>query len=197
MPEGTVVEATVFEPSSVRERGRGGRADVVIPDREVVEVADGAPPRADVVERAGTDGGGGGVILEETLRAAVSEAPPVLEEAPRAAVLEATPATGPETATQGVPASGSGSATQGVLEEVLAASRAASEEHALVPRQGGRRAAVPQPAQSGSAVVFGPQTQEEAALDAVSRRLRGRQSGLRPSPRTRWSGRVTWSAPFW
>nr|XP_020196197.1 uncharacterized abhydrolase domain-containing protein DDB_G0269086-like [Aegilops tauschii subsp. strangulata] len=127
MPEGTVVAATVFEPSSVRERGRGGRAEVVIPDRGVVEVEDDTPPRADVAERAGTDGGGGGV---------------------------------------GVPTSGSGSATQGVLEEVLAASRAASEEHALVPRQGERRAAVPQPARSRGAVVFGPQTEEEAVLDA-------------------------------
>ena len=92
--------------------------------------------------------------------------------------LEVTPAAWPETATQGVPASGSGSATQGVPEEVLAASRAASGEYALVPRQGGRRAAVPQPARSGGAVVFGPQTQEEAALDAVSRRLRGRTERL-------------------
>ena len=122
MPEGTVVAATVFEPSSVRERGRGGRAEVVIPDREVVEVEDDTPPRADVVERAGTDGGGGGVVLEETLRAAATEVPPVLKEAPRAAVPKVTPAAGSETATQGVPASGSGSAMQGVPEEVLAAS---------------------------------------------------------------------------
>ena len=50
MPEGTVVAATVFEPSSVRERGRGGRAEVVIPDREVMGVADDTPPRAGVVE---------------------------------------------------------------------------------------------------------------------------------------------------
>nr|XP_020156940.1 uncharacterized protein LOC109742265 [Aegilops tauschii subsp. strangulata] len=81
MPEGTVVAATVFEPSSVREHDRGGRAEVVIPDRGVMEVEDDSPPRADVVERAGSDGGGGGVALEETLRAAVSEAPPTQEEA--------------------------------------------------------------------------------------------------------------------
>ena len=43
MPEGTVVAATVFEPSTVRERGRGGRAEVVIPDRGVVEVEDDTP----------------------------------------------------------------------------------------------------------------------------------------------------------
>ena len=156
MPEGTVVAATVFEPSSVRERGRGGRAEVVIPDREVVEVEDDTPPRADVAERAGTDGGGGGVVLEETLRAAVSEAPPVLEEAPRAAVPEATPAAGPETATQGVPASGSSSAPGGASEEVLAASQAANAGRALVLRSGGRRAAVPQPARSGGTTIFGP-----------------------------------------
>nr|XP_040258241.1 uncharacterized protein LOC120975646 [Aegilops tauschii subsp. strangulata] len=178
MPEGTVVAAMVFEPSSVRERGRGGRAEVVIPDRGVMEVEDDTPPRAVVAERAGADGGGGGVVLEQTLWAAASEAPPVLEEAQRAAVPEVTPAAGPEMATQGIPASGSGSATQGVPEEVLAASRAASEEHALVPRQGERRAAVPQPVRSGGAVVFGPQTQEEAALDAVSRCLRGRTERL-------------------
>ena len=73
---------------------------------------------------------------------------------------------------QGIPASGS------VSEEVLAASRAASGEYTLVPWQGGRRAAVPQPARSGGAVVFGPQTQEEAGLDAFSRRLRGRTKRL-------------------
>ena len=50
MPEGTVVAATVFEPSSARGCDRGGRAEVVIPNREVVEVADDTPPRADVVE---------------------------------------------------------------------------------------------------------------------------------------------------
>ena len=42
----------------------------------------------------------------------------------------------------------------------------------------GREGIEPQPARSGSAVVFGPQTQEEAALDAVSRRLRGRTERL-------------------
>nr|XP_045090085.1 tol-Pal system protein TolA-like [Aegilops tauschii subsp. strangulata] len=182
MPEGTVVAATVFEPSSVRECGRGGWAEVVIPDWEVVEVEDDTPPRAGVVERVGTDGGGGGIILEETLRAAVSEAPPVLEEAPRAAVPEATSAAGPETVTRGVPASGPETATQGVpasgSSSALAASRAASGEYALVARQGGRRATVPQPARCGGAVVFGPQTPEEAALDAVSRRLRGRTEQL-------------------
>ena len=74
-------------------------------------------------------------------------------------------------AVDGGEASGSSLALGGASEEVLAASRAASWEYALVPRQGGRRAAVPQPVRSGGAVVFGPQTQEEAALDAFSRRL--------------------------
>ena len=96
MPKGTVVEAMVFEPSSVRERGREGRAEVVILDQEVVEVEDDTPPRVDVAERAGGgDGGGGGTILEEALRAAACETLPVLEEAPRAAVPEATPVAGP------------------------------------------------------------------------------------------------------
>ena len=93
-----------------------------------------------------------------------------MEEAPRAAV--------PEVATQGVPVSGSPLAPGGALEEVLVASQAAIRGHALVPRQGGCRAATPQLARSGGAVVFGPLTQEEAALDAVSRRLRGRMERL-------------------
>ena len=87
---------------------------------------------------------------------------------------QAVPASGPEAATQGVPVSGSSTAPERTSEEVPAVSGEASGEHALVPRQGGRRAAVPQSARSGGAVVFGPQTQEEAAMDAVSRRLRGR-----------------------
>ena len=37
---------------------------------------------------------------------------------------------------------------------------------------------MPQPAQGGGAAVFGHQTQEEVALDAVSRRLRGRTERL-------------------
>ena len=57
MLEGTVVAVTVFELSTVRERGRGGRAEVVILDREVVEVGGDTLLRADVVERAGADGG--------------------------------------------------------------------------------------------------------------------------------------------
>ena len=77
-----MVAATVFEPSSVRERGRGGRAEVVVLDQEVVEVGGDTPPRADVVERAGTNGGGGGVALEEAPQVPVPEAPPVVEEAP-------------------------------------------------------------------------------------------------------------------
>ena len=37
---------------------------------------------------------------------------------------------------------------------------------------------MPQPARSEGAVVFGPQTQEEAALDVVSRRQRCRTERL-------------------
>ena len=170
-----MVEATVFEPSSVRKRSCGGRAEVVILDREVMEVGDDTPLRADVVERAGTDDGEGGPVLVEALQPAVPEAPPVLEEALRAAVSEATqaartvvaqhtvPVSGPEAATQGVPASGSEMAMRGVPEEVLAASRAASGEHALVPRQGGRRAAVPQPARSGGRHCLRPSVLENVA----------------------------------
>jgi len=83
-----VVAATVFEPSTVREHGHGGRAEVVVLDREVVEVGGDTPLRADVVERAGADGGGGGIVLEEALRAAAPEAPSAMEEAPRVAVPE-------------------------------------------------------------------------------------------------------------
>ena len=83
-----MVAATVFEPSSVRERGRGGRAEVVILDRDVVEVGGDTPPRADMVERTGADGSGGGCVLEETPQAAMLEASLAMEEAPRAAVPE-------------------------------------------------------------------------------------------------------------
>ena len=44
MPEGTVVAATIFEPSTVRERSHGGRAEVVVLDREVVDVGGDTPP---------------------------------------------------------------------------------------------------------------------------------------------------------
>ena len=128
MPEGTMVAATVFEPSSVRKRGRGGRTEVVILDREVVEVGGDTPPRVDVVERVGADGGGGDDVLEETPQASAPEAPLAMEEAPRAAV--------PKVAMRGVPVSGSPSAPGGASEEVLAVSQAASGGHALVPRQG-------------------------------------------------------------
>ena len=50
MPEGTMVAAMVFEPSLLRKRGRGGRAEVVIPVRVVLEVADDTPPWAVVVK---------------------------------------------------------------------------------------------------------------------------------------------------
>ena len=133
-----MVAAMVFEPSTVRECGRGGRAEVVVLDREVVEVGDGTPPQADVVERAGTDGGEGGVALEEAPQAVVPEAQPVVEEAPQAAV--------PEVATQGVPVSEEVTAPGGASEEVLAALQAASGGRALVLRPGGRRAAVSPPA---------------------------------------------------
>lgn len=141
MPEGSVVEAMVFEPSLVRERGRGGRADVVILDQEVVEVEDDTPPRVDAVKRARAGGGGDGAVLEEAPRAAVQGTPPVLEEVPRATPIaepvvasQVVPASGPVAATQGAPASGSSAAPERAPEEVLAASGAASGEHALVPR---------------------------------------------------------------
>ena len=73
-----------------------------------------------------------------------------MEEALKAAVHEVV--------VQGVPSSGLLTTSGEVSEEVLATSQAASGGHALVPRQGGRRAAVPQPARSGGAAVFGPQT---------------------------------------
>ena len=53
-----MVAATFFEPSSVRERGQGGQAEVVDLDLEVVEVEDDTPPRVDAIGRAGVDGGG-------------------------------------------------------------------------------------------------------------------------------------------
>ena len=55
MPVGMEPAATVFMPSSERERGQGGRADAMDLDLEVVIVGDDTPPRADVVERTGAD----------------------------------------------------------------------------------------------------------------------------------------------
>jgi len=89
---------------------------VVVLDWEVVEVGDATPPRANVVERAGTDGGGGDVALEEAPQVVVPEAPPVVEEAPQVAV--------PEVATQGVPASEEVMTPGGASGEVLTASQA-------------------------------------------------------------------------
>ena len=71
MLEGTVVAAMVFESSSVRERGQGGRAEVVDLDLEVVEVEDDTPSRVDVVEWAGVDRGGDITVLEEAPRVAL------------------------------------------------------------------------------------------------------------------------------
>lgn len=156
MPEGSVVAATVFEPSSVGERDHGGRAELVILDQEVVEVEDDTPSRVDTVERAGADGGGDGAVLEEAPRATARGTPPVLEEAPRVDVPQATLAAGPVVVQQAVPVSGSSTTLERASEEELAASGAASGEHALVPRQGGRRASAPQLARSGSVVVFEP-----------------------------------------
>ena len=75
MPEGTVVAATVvaatvFELSFVREHGQGGCAEVVDLDREVVVVEGDTPPQTDVFERAGVDRGGGDAALEEAPRMA-------------------------------------------------------------------------------------------------------------------------------
>ena len=38
-----MVAVTVFEPSRLRERGRGGQAEVVVLDREVMEVGGDTP----------------------------------------------------------------------------------------------------------------------------------------------------------
>nr|XP_020189237.1 myristoylated alanine-rich C-kinase substrate-like [Aegilops tauschii subsp. strangulata] len=164
MPVGTVAATTVFVLASEREHGQGGRADMMDLDREVVVVEDGTPQRTDVVEREGADGGGGDTVLEEAARTALegasrapaSEAPLVVE--PQAAP-PTEPASVPERAPEKAPASG----------------EAAGGEHALVLRSGGRRVAEPRSSRSGtSEVPFGPPTQEEAAMGAVTRRLWGR-----------------------
>nr|XP_020184510.1 ensconsin-like [Aegilops tauschii subsp. strangulata] len=149
-----MVAATVFVPSSEGEHGRGSRADVMDLDREVVVVGDDTLPRTDVVERAGIHGGSGDAVLGEASRTALegavrtpsSEVPPVVEP-------QAAPASGPASQPEGAPASG----------------EAASGGHALVPRPGGHRVAW-----STSEVFFGPLTQEEATMAAVTQRLRGR-----------------------
>ena len=120
----------------------------------------------------------------------------MLEEEPRGAA-------GPEAATQGVPTSGSQTAPERASEEVLAASGAASGEHALVPQQGGHRAAAPQPARSGGVVVFGPQThrgaggEEERVAEQGARHAGASASDANQSSPVALavSGRCTSSAP--
>ena len=160
MPAGTVAAATVFMPSSEGEHGQGGRADVMDLDQEVVVVGDDTPPRTDMVERARADGGGGDTVLEEAPRM-------VPEGTPQVQMSEALLVVGPQAAPVAEPVM--------VPARALAAGGKASGEHALVLRSGGRQAVGSQPTRSGtSEVFFGPPTQEEAAMAAVTRRLRGR-----------------------
>nr|XP_020155088.1 uncharacterized protein LOC109740438 [Aegilops tauschii subsp. strangulata] len=155
MPAGMEPATTVFMSSSEGERGQGGRADVVDLDREVVDVDDNTPPRTDVVERVGVEGGGGDAVLEEAPWTAPEGAP----RAPTGGAPQATPTAAPERTPESAP----------VVEEAI------SGEYALVPRAGRGRVVGSQPARAGpSEVFFGPLTQEEAAMAAVSRRLRGR-----------------------
>nr|XP_020183203.1 nuclease SbcCD subunit C-like [Aegilops tauschii subsp. strangulata] len=131
MPARTVAAATVFVLSLEGEHNQGGRADVMDLDWEVVVIGDDTPPRTDVVERAGADGG----------------------------------YSGRRTGDGAGEGAGEGADRRGE----------ASGEHALVLRSGGRQVAGSQPTRSGTGeVFFGPPTQEEAAMAAVTRRLRGR-----------------------
>ena len=99
-------------------------------------------------------------------------------EAPQVVASQAVPAVGSSVATQAVPAAGSSAVPERASEEAPTTAGAAGGEHALVLRHGGHRAVVSQPARGRGAVVFGPQTQEAAAIDVVSRRLRGRTDRL-------------------
>nr|XP_020158764.1 translation initiation factor IF-2-like [Aegilops tauschii subsp. strangulata] len=93
-------------------------------------------------------------------QAPTSEAPLVVE--PRTAPAS-EPASDPEREPEGAPAS----------------REAASGGHALVPRPRGRGVAGSQASRSGTRkVFFGPPTQEEAAMPAVTRRLRGRMDRI-------------------
>ena len=119
MRAGMVAATTAFVPSQEGERGQGGREDVMDLVREVVVIGDDTPPRTDVVERTGADGGGGDAVFEETSRTTPDGAPQALmSEAPLVVEPQATPATEPAM----------------VPERVPAAREAASGEHALVPR---------------------------------------------------------------
>ena len=126
-------------------------------DREVVVVGDDTPPRTDVVERAGIDGGGRDAVLGEASRMAPEGAPQApTREAPLVLEPQAAPATEPVMVPERAPAAGG----------------AVSGEHALVLTSGGRRAVGSQPMRSAtSEVFFGPLTQVEAAMAAVTRRL--------------------------
>nr|XP_020185938.1 uncharacterized protein LOC109771650 [Aegilops tauschii subsp. strangulata] len=137
-------------------------------DREVAVIGDDTPSRTDMFERAGADGGGGDAVLGEVswkapegvARTSTIEAPPVVEPQP-------TPPTEPASVPERAP--------EKTLERAPASGEAASGEHALVLRSGGRWVAGLQPTRSGTGeVFFGPPTQEEAAMAAVTRRLRGR-----------------------
>ena len=126
-------------------------------DREVVEIGDDTPPRAGAVERAEAVAGGGYAVLEEAVRAAP-------EGASRTPTSEALLVAEPQAAPPIEPAS--------VPEKAPASGEAAGGEHALVLRSGERQVAEPRPSRSGTGeVFFGPPTQEEAAMAAVTRRL--------------------------
>ena len=81
-------------------------------------------------------------------------------------------------APQDAPAAEPAATPERASEEAPAAGGAASGEHALVPKIGGRRPVVSLPARGGAGVIFGPQTQEDAGMDAVSRHLRGRMDQI-------------------
>ena len=106
-----------------------------------------------------------------TPRASASETPQVV-------ATQATLAIEVVVVPQAPPAIEAGAALERASEEQPAAGGAAGREHALVPRRGGRRTIVSRPARGGAAVVFGPQTQEEPAMDTVSRHLRGRMDHI-------------------
>jgi hypothetical protein len=152
MPAGLEPAETIFMPATEEGRDPDGRVEMAVDDREVVEIGDDTPPRADVVERVEVEGGGGGAAPEGVPQATSDGAP------------QGTPEGAPVGAPEQEPASEGTAGGERVLAIRLPQ-----------PASGSRPAAGSRQVQAGSSrTVFGPLTQEEASMAAVRHHLRGR-----------------------
>jgi hypothetical protein len=155
MPAGLEPAETIVMPATEEGSDPDGRVEMAVDDREVVEIGDDTPPRADMVERMEVEGGGGGAAPEGAPRATPDGAPQV---APEGALV-----TAPEGASVGAP------------EQEPAGGERALAIRQPQPASGSRPAAGSRQVQAGpSRTVFGPLTQEEASMAVVRHYLRGR-----------------------